>query len=60
MHAHDETEKFLPKYYELFIGHLLEKGFVFETPIYFIISNICKRIIYTPKEIDLLPMIAKK
>ena len=32
MHAHDETEELLPKYYEQFIEHLLENGLVFDEP----------------------------
>jgi len=32
MHAHDETEKVLPEYYKRFLGYLLERGFIFDTP----------------------------
>ena len=32
LHANDETEEMLPKYYKLFIEHLLENGLVFEEP----------------------------
>lgn len=32
MHDHYETEKILPKYYELFIEHCLENGLVFDEP----------------------------
>lgn len=32
LHAHDETEQMLPRYYQLFIDHLLENGLVFENP----------------------------
>ena len=32
LHAHDETEQMLPRYYQLFIDHLLENGLVFEKP----------------------------
>lgn len=32
LHAHDETEQMLPRYYQLFIDHLLENGLVFDTP----------------------------
>lgn len=36
MHAHDETEEMLPRYYELFIDHLLENGFTFENPRFYV------------------------
>lgn len=32
LHAHDETEQILPRYYQLFIDHLLENGLVFDNP----------------------------
>ena len=32
MHAHDETEEMLPKYYKLFVEHLLEQGLTFDEP----------------------------
>lgn len=32
LHAHDETEKFLPDYYKVFIDYVLERGVVFEEP----------------------------
>ena len=34
MHDHAETEDVLPGYYRLITEHLLENGFVFETPVY--------------------------
>ncbi|MBR5288801.1 MAG: polysaccharide deacetylase family protein [Clostridia bacterium] len=32
LHAHDSTEEILPRYYQLFIDHLLENGIVFDEP----------------------------
>lgn len=32
LHAHDETEEMLPKYYELFMEYLLENGVTFDEP----------------------------
>ena len=32
LHAHDETDALLPRYYAQFIDHLLENGFVFDEP----------------------------
>lgn len=32
IHAHDETEEMLPKYYKLFLDYVLERGVVFEEP----------------------------
>lgn len=35
LHAHDETERFMPEYYKAFINHLLEKGITFDEPEFF-------------------------
>ena len=34
MHAHDETEAMVPRYYEKLIGHALDNGVVFEKPVF--------------------------
>lgn len=34
LHAHDETEEFVPEYYKLFLNHAMECGLVFEKPVF--------------------------
>ena len=33
-HAHDETDEMVPGYYRIFLDYLLEKGVVFDAPVF--------------------------